>query len=164
MLSTAYAIDGPTAVRYPRGAGPGTPLTPGLETLPVGKGEIRRHGRRVALLAFGTLLAPALEAGEALDATVANMRFLKPLDHALVKELAETHELLVSVEENAVIGGGGSEIARALETQGLRTPLLRLGLPDRFIDHGDQAQLLAQLGLDGEGIAASIRKLNNRAD
>ena len=158
MLTTAYRIDGPSAVRYPRGAGPGVSPGAGLDELPVGKGEVRRRGRDVALLAFGTLLAPALEAGAALDATVANMRFVKPLDHALVKELATTHTRLVSIEENAVIGGAGAEIARSLETQGLKTPLLRLGLPDRFIDHGDQALLLAELGLDAKGITDSVRK------
>ncbi|OHC71292.1 MAG: 1-deoxy-D-xylulose-5-phosphate synthase [Rhodocyclales bacterium GWA2_65_20] len=158
MLTTAYRIDGPSAVRYPRGAGPGAPLAAGLEALPLGQGEVRRRGRDVALLAFGTLLAQAEEAGATLDATVANMRFVKPLDHALVRELAATHAFLVCIEENAVIGGAGAEIARALESQGLKTPLLRLGLPDRFIDHGDQAQLLAELGLDAKGITASVRK------
>ncbi len=158
MLCTAFAIDGPTAVRYPRGNGPGAALDASLDTLPVGKGEVRRRGKGVAILAFGTLLGAALEAGETLDATVANMRFVKPLDHALIKELAASHDLLVSVEENAVVGGAGSEVARSLEAQGLKTPLLRLGLPDRFIDHGDQASLLAELGLDAKGIAASIKK------
>jgi 1-deoxy-D-xylulose-5-phosphate synthase len=157
MLTTAYRLDAPTAVRYPRGTGPGSKLDTGLEAVPVGKGEIRRRGRDVALLAFGTLLAPALQAGDTLDATVANMRFVKPLDEALLKELAGSHTLLVSVEENAVIGGAGSEVARCLERLGLATPLLRLGLPDRFIDHGDQAQLLADVGLDAKGIVASIR-------
>jgi 1-deoxy-D-xylulose-5-phosphate synthase len=157
MLTTAYRLDAPTAVRYPRGTGPGSKLDAGLEAVPVGKGEIRRRGRDVALLAFGTLLAPALQAGDTLDATVANMRFVKPLDEALLKELAGSHTLLVSVEENAVIGGAGSEVARCLERLGLATPLLRLGLPDRFIDHGDQAQLLADVGLDAKGIVASIR-------
>ncbi|CAG0951520.1 partial 1-deoxy-D-xylulose-5-phosphate synthase, partial [Rhodocyclaceae bacterium] len=161
MLTTAFHIDAPTAVRYPRGAGPGTTISQSLDTLLVGKGEIRRRGKGVAILAFGTLLTPALEAGDALDATIANMRFVKPLDHALVKELAESHALLVSVEENSVIGGAGSEVARSLEIQGLKTPLLRLGLPDHFVDHGDQALLLAELGLDANGIQESIRKFNS---
>ena len=159
MLTTAYRTDGPSAVRYPRGAGPGVTPTQELDALPLGRGEVRRRGKNVALLAFGTLLGAALEAGATLDATVANMRFVKPLDHALVKELAATHTLLVSIEENAVIGGAGAEIARSLETQGLKTPLLRLGLPDSFIDHGDQALLLAEIGLDAKGIIASISKL-----
>jgi 1-deoxy-D-xylulose-5-phosphate synthase len=161
MLTTAYRIDGPTAVRYPRGTGPGVCIAADLATIPVGKGEIRRRGQRIALLAFGTVLAAALEAAEALDATVANMRFVKPLDHALVQQLAEEHALLVTIEENAIIGGAGSEVARALEAAGLNTPLLRLGLPDRFIDHGDQGLLLSELGLDAKGILGSIRKFNN---
>ena len=158
MLSTAYKIDGPTAVRYPRGSGPGTIPDKALDTLPVGKGEIRRQGSKVAILAFGSMVSPALQAGETLDATVANMRFIKPLDHALVRELAETHDLLVSIEENTLIGGAGSEVARSLEEQGLNTPLLRLGLPDEFIEHGDAPSLLAQHGLDSAGIVATINK------
>jgi 1-deoxy-D-xylulose-5-phosphate synthase len=157
MLTTAFRLEAPTAVRYPRGGGPGVALDPGLETLPVGKGEVRRRGRDIALLAFGTLLAPALQAGETLDASVANMRFVKPLDEALIKELAASHSLLVSIEENSIIGGAGAEVARTLETHGLKTPLLRLGLPDHFIDHGDQAQSLAEVGLDVKGILASVR-------
>ncbi|MDE2598871.1 MAG: 1-deoxy-D-xylulose-5-phosphate synthase [Rhodocyclaceae bacterium] len=161
MLTTAYRIDGPTAVRYPRGSGPGTVPDPALDTLPVGKGEIRRQGKRVAILAFGSMVAPALQAGETLDATVANMRFIKPLDHDLVRELAQSHDLLVSVEENALIGGAGSEVARSLEDRGLKTPLLRLGLPDEFIEHGDAPNLLAQHGLDSAGIVATISKALN---
>jgi 1-deoxy-D-xylulose-5-phosphate synthase len=157
MLTTAFRLDAPTAVRYPRGGGPGVALDPGLETLPVGKGEVRRRGRDIALLVFGTLLAPALQAGDALDASVANMRFVKPLDEALVKELAASHSLLVSIEENSVVGGAGAEVARTLEALGLQTQLLRLGLPDHFVDHGDQAQLLADVGLDAKGILASVR-------
>jgi len=157
MLNTAFHFDGPTAVRYPRGGGLGVPPRLTFETLPVGKGEVRRQGKRVAILAFGTLLGAALEAAEALDATVANMRFVKPLDHALVKQLAATHELLVSIEENAIIGGAGAEVARSLEMQGLTTPLIRMGLPDHFIEHGDQGQMLAELGLDATGI---IRRVN----
>jgi len=157
MLSTAYRIDGPSAVRYPRGSGPGVAIAPDLDTLPVGRGEIRRTGRRVALLAFGAMLAPALKAAEALDATVANMRFVKPIDAELVARLAGEHDLLVSIEENALIGGAGAEVAHALETAGSSTPLLRLGLPDRFIDHGDTVLLLAEAGLDGAGIELSVR-------
>jgi len=159
MLSTAFHHQGPAAVRYPRGAGPGVRPEPSLATLPLGKGELRRCGRRVALLAFGSMLAPALGAAEKLDASVANMRFVKPIDADLIRQLAGSHELLVSVEENALIGGAGAEVARCLEESGLATPLLRLGLPDRFIDHGDSAQLLAQVGLDGPGIIASVTKV-----
>ena len=157
MLSTAFTLNGPSAVRYPRGNGPGATMEPGLEPLPVGRGELRRNGKRIALLAFGSMLTPALKAGETLDATVANMRFVKPLDTELVCQLAASHELLVTIEENALIGGAGAEVARTLELSGLRTPLLRLGLPDRFIDHGDSASLLTEIGLDDAGIVRSVR-------
>jgi len=157
MLSTAYALDCPSMVRYPRGGGSGAVPEENLETIPLGKGEIRRHGKDVALLAFGSLLPAALAAGDELDATVANMRFVKPLDIELICELAGNHSLLVSIEENAVIGGAGSEIERALAEHGLNVPLIRLGLPDRFIDHGEQGQLLAELGLDKAGIVRSVR-------
>ena len=161
MLTTAYRCDGPSAVRYPRGSGPGTTLDKALLDLPLGKGEIRRRGQKIALLAFGSMLTPALEAAEVLDATVANMRFVKPLDRALIIELAREHSWLISVEENAVIGGAGSEVARVLEEIGSATPLLRLGLPDHFIEHGDQALLLAELGLDREGIVLSARRFTD---
>ncbi len=158
MLTTAFLHDGPSAVRYPRGHGPGVQTQKELAALPLGKGEIRRSGSRIALLAFGSLLAPALEAGDMLNATVANMRFVKPLDHALVKELAFDHDLLVTLEENAVIGGAGAEVARSLEEQGLSARLLRLGLPDRFTEHGDSATLLAQLGLDATSITERVKQ------
>src|SRR5574343_480365 len=158
MLSTAYAHDGPSMVRYPRGSGAGTIPSTQLDTLPLGKGEIRRHGQGVALLAFGTLLAPALAAGDELDATVANMRFVKPIDIDLIVELAGNHSLLVTLEENAVNGGAGSEVERVLADHGITVPVLRLGLPDRFIDHGEQGQLLAELGLDKDGIVRSVRE------
>jgi 1-deoxy-D-xylulose-5-phosphate synthase len=158
MLTTAMGIDGPSAVRYPRGGGSGVTPETALTALPVGKGEIRRQGKGVALLAFGSMVQAALGAGDALDASVANMRFVKPLDRELLAELARNHELLVSVEENALIGGAGSEVARALEEMGLTVPLLRLGLPDHFIDHGDQNLLLAELGLDVDGIVRQVRQ------
>jgi len=158
MLTTAMGIDGPSAVRYPRGGGSGVTPETALTTLPVGKGEIRRQGKGVALLAFGSMVQAALGAGDILDASVANMRFVKPLDRELLAELARNHELLVSVEENALIGGAGSEVARALEEIGLAVPLLRLGLPDHFIDHGDQNLLLAELGLDVDGIVRQVRQ------
>ena len=144
-------------VRYPRGSGTGSIPSTQLDTLPLGKGEIRRQGQGIALLAFGTLLAPALAAGEELDATVANMRFVKPLDIDLIVDLAGNHSLLVTIEENAVIGGAGSEVERALAERGLDVPVIRLGLPDRFVDHGEQGQLLAELGLDKEGIVRAVR-------
>ena len=165
MLSTAYTLDCPSMVRYPRGSGTGAIPSPELDTLPLGKGEIRRQGHGVALLAFGPLLSAALAAGDELDATVANMRFVKPIDKALIVELAGNHSLLVTIEENAVIGGAGSEVERVLAENGLTVPVLRLGLPDRFIDHGEQGQLLSELGLDKEGIVRTIReKLGARAD
>ncbi len=157
MLSTGLALPGPSAVRYPRGAGPGAALDKPLAGLPVGKGEVRRKGKRVAILAFGAMLAPALEAGEVLDATVANMRFVKPLDEALIRELAETHEILVTVEEHALIGGAGSAVCEVLASIKSGNQIVLLGLPDRFIDHGDPARLLASLGLDGAGIVKSIK-------
>ena len=162
MLSTAYAHEGPSMVRYPRGAGNGSIPSTQLDVLPVGKGEIRRQGQRVALLAFGTLLGAALSAGEQLDATVANMRYVKPIDAELIVELAGNHSLLVTIEENAVIGGAGSEVERVLAERGIKVPVLRLGLPDRFVDHGEQGQLLAELGLDADGIVSSVRNQLNQ--
>ncbi|WP_345794928.1 1-deoxy-D-xylulose-5-phosphate synthase [Thauera sp. JM12B12] len=156
MLYTAVQHPGPTAVRYPRGGGTGVAPQTGMQALPIGKGEIRRHGKRVALLAFGSLVPVAHEVGEAIDATVANMRFVKPIDEALIAELAASHDLLVTIEENAVIGGAGAEIARVVDRLPTRPRVLRLGLPDHFIDHGDQGQLLAAVGLDKAGILASI--------
>ena len=155
--STAYALDGPSMVRYPRGSGSGNIPSTQLDTLPLGKGEILRGGNNIALLAFGSLVPVALAAGEELDATVVNMRFIKPLDSELIVAMAGNHSLLVSIEENAVIGGAGSEIERVLAERGVQVPLLRLGLPDRFIDHGEQGQLLAELGLDKEGIVRAVR-------
>ncbi len=158
MLFTAVRHDGPAAVRYRRGSGPGVAPVKQMTALPIGKGEVRREGKRIALLAFGSLLGVALEAGEALDATVANMRFVKPLDEALVAQLAANHELLVTVEENVVIGGAGGEVSRVLDGLADRPRVLRLGLPDHFIDHGDQAKLLASVGLDKTGILAAIER------
>jgi len=161
MLTAAYRLDGPSAVRYPRGTGPGVAIEKALVGLPVGKGEIRRRGRDVALLAFGSMMTPALAAGEDLDASVANMRFVKPIDRELILALAAEHSLLVSVEENAVIGGAGSEVERVLEELASPPRLLRLGIPDHFIEHGDQARLLAEVGLDRDGIVAAVRARQN---
>jgi 1-deoxy-D-xylulose-5-phosphate synthase len=155
-LTTAYRQNHPVAVRYPRGSGAGVAVQPGFAELPWGKGEIRRQGERIAILAFGTLLYPALEAAERLNCTVANMRFVKPLDAALVEELARTHEAIVTVEEGCLMGGAGSAVMEALHAARLATPVLALGLPDTFIDHGDAGKLLAMLGLDANGIAQSI--------
>lgn len=158
MLYTAVCHDGPTAVRYPRGSGTGVAPETAMTALPIGKAETKRQGKRIALLAFGSMVNTATAVGEVLDATVVNMRFIKPLDDALIVELAASHDLLVTIEENAVIGGAGSEVARVVETLAERPRVLRLGLPDNFIDHGEQGQLLASIGLDKDGILASIAK------
>ena len=157
MLTTGFQHDGPAAVRYPRGAALGDPGSE-LKSLEIGKGEIRRTGKGVAILAFGSMLKPALEAAEALDATVADMRFVKPLDLELVKRLAESHRLIVTVEEHQIMGGAGSAVLEVLAQERPHGKVLLLGLPDRFIDHGDPARLLASLGLDADGIRASIEK------
>lgn len=158
LLTTAFEQDHPVAVRYPRGAGAGVAIDPELTSLPWGKGEVRRRGERIAILAFGTLLYPALAAGEALGATVANMRYVKPLDVALVAELARTHDAIVTVEEGCLMGGAGSAVLEALQAERIEIPVLQLGLPDVFVEHGDPARLLAACGLDAAGIEQSILK------
>jgi 1-deoxy-D-xylulose-5-phosphate synthase len=157
MLYTAFQLNGPSAVRYPRGAGVGIKLVKTMTALPIGKGEIRRQGKKIALLAFGSMLHPCLQAADEMDATVANMRFVKPLDEALVASLASTHDCLVTIEENVVMGGAGSAVAECLETLGIAIPLLQLGLPDRFVEHGDHASQLSNCGLDKTGIMAAVR-------
>jgi 1-deoxy-D-xylulose-5-phosphate synthase len=156
LLYTAMQLNTPSAVRYPRGTGPGVAINHELRALPIGKGELRRKGKRVAILSFGTMLAPALRAAEELDATVANMRFVKPIDAELVLRLAREHELLVTVEENVVQGGAGSAVAECLQQHGIVIPLLQLGLPDRFIEQGEHAKMLADCGLDADGLIAAI--------
>ncbi|HEX9672944.1 MAG TPA: 1-deoxy-D-xylulose-5-phosphate synthase [Burkholderiales bacterium] len=158
MLYTGFQMASPAAVRYPRGTGPGVEVRKEMTALAIGKGEIRRRGKSVAILAFGAMLKPALEAAGELDATVANMRFVKPLDEALVWELADSHDLLVTIEENVVMGGAGSAVLEALQRARKRVPVLQLGLPDRFIDQGDPAIQLAHVGLNKDGIAKSIRE------
>ncbi|MBL8438231.1 MAG: 1-deoxy-D-xylulose-5-phosphate synthase [Zoogloeaceae bacterium] len=160
MLYTAYRHDGPTAVRYPRGGGLGVTPKDEMTALPLGKGEIRRTGGEIAILSFGGFLGTALQVGDALDATVANMRFVKPLDTALIEEMARSHTTLVTLEENAVAGGVGSEVSRHVHQLGLTTRVLTLGLPDRFIDHGDQHRLLASVGLDAAGIREAISRFH----
>jgi 1-deoxy-D-xylulose-5-phosphate synthase len=157
LLSTGFRHHGPAAVRYPRGTGPGATIDPSLESVPVGKGVLRRSGHDVAILAFGTVLAPALSAAGELDASVADMRFVKPLDTALIEELSATHRLLVTVEENVVAGGAGAAVAEFLSERGIVMPLLQLGLPDRFLEHGKPQDMLRDAGLDAAGIEASIR-------
>ena len=158
MLYTAFRHDGPAAVRYPRGTGPGVAVSRDLTELPFGRAELRRSGKRIAFLAFGSMVQPALEAGEALDATVVNMRWVKPLDTEMIETLARSHEAFVTIEEHAVPGGAGSACLEAMAALGLARPVLQLGLPDRFIDHGDPALLLRLQGLDAEGITQSVQK------
>ena len=158
MLSTAYQYQGPAAVRYPRGAGIGAIVEKPLTTIALGKGVIKRAGQSIAILAFGTMVAPGLAAAEELNATLANMRFVKPLDVELLVQLAREHDYLVTVEEGCIMGGAGAAVAEAMAAQGIVKPLLILGLPDKFIDHGDTAHLLHNVGLDGPGICASIRQ------
>ncbi|MFN4005096.1 MAG: 1-deoxy-D-xylulose-5-phosphate synthase [Hylemonella sp.] len=158
LLTTAFEQDHPVAVRYPRGAGVGVAPEPGLQGLPYGKGELRRQGQGIAILAFGTLLYPALEAAERLGATVVNMRWAKPLDTELLLQVAAAHEALVTVEEGCIMGGAGSAVMEALQAAGLVRPVLQLGLSDRFIEHGDPVKLLALQGLDAAGIQAAIER------
>jgi 1-deoxy-D-xylulose-5-phosphate synthase len=157
MLQTAYLHQGPSLVRYPRGAGPGVPVGTGLGSLPWGKGKVRRQGQGVALLAFGSLVAACATAASILDLTLANMRFVKPLDLDLILDLARSHDLLVTVEENAVAGGAGSAVSEALSAAGLATRCLHFGLPDRYIEHAAHEAQLAACGLDAAGIVAAVR-------
>ena len=156
MLYTAFQLNGPAAVRYPRGSGTGVAIEKTMAALPIGQADIRRQGKHVAILAFGSMLAPALVVGQALNATVVNMRFIKPLDESLVLKLACTHELLVTVEENMVSGGAGSAVNECLAARGVVADCLNLGLPDRFVEHGERAELLADCGLDADGIRLAI--------
>ncbi|MCC2680703.1 MAG: 1-deoxy-D-xylulose-5-phosphate synthase [Nitrosospira multiformis] len=159
MLYTAFQMNTPAAVRYPRGSGSGVTPQKEMQMLPIGRGEIRREGAEIALLAFGSMLQPCLEAAEELNATVANMRFVKPLDDDLVASLAANHELLVTVEENTVMGGAGSAVLESLSARGRTVPVLQLGLPDTFLDQGDPSQMLSECGLDREGIVQAIRAI-----
>jgi 1-deoxy-D-xylulose-5-phosphate synthase len=162
LLNTCYRHPGPASVRYPRGAGTGVAAGDSLEPVEIGRAVVRRRGAGVALLVFGTLLAAAAQAAEALDATLVDMRFVKPIDEALLAELAQSHQLFVTVEEAAVMGGAGSAVVVYLKREAIALPVLQLGLPDEFIDHGDQRTILAGLGLDAAGIEASIRQRLNR--
>lgn len=162
LLTTGYLFDGPAAVRYPRGSGPNHPIDPDLQPVEIGKGVIRRRGGRVALLVFGVQLAEAMKVAESLDATVVDMRFVKPLDEALVRELAGSHELLVTIEENAVMGGAGSAVGEFLASEGLEVPLLQLGLPDYYVEHAKPSEMLAECGLDAAGIEKAVRQRLDR--
>lgn len=156
MLYTAFLLDTPTAVRYPRGSGCGASIDAQMVALPVGRGLTRRQGQKIAILAFGSMLQPALEAAEQLDATVADMRFVKPLDSELIKALADTHKLIVTIEENVVAGGAGSAVLEAMQHLNISTETLCLGLPDKFIEHGVHETMLAECGLSAKGIIAAI--------
>jgi 1-deoxy-D-xylulose-5-phosphate synthase len=156
LLSTAYAQEHPVAVRYPRGSGAGVAVPASLDGLPFGKGEIRQQGSTIALLAFGTLLQPALEAAKTIGATVVNMRWAKPLDTELLLQVARSHQALVTLEEGAVMGGAGSAVLETLQAADVQIPVLQLGLRDAFIEHGDPVKLMAMQGLDAAGIQASV--------
>ncbi|HBO4676379.1 TPA: 1-deoxy-D-xylulose-5-phosphate synthase [Pseudomonas aeruginosa] len=162
LLTTGYLFDGPAAVRYPRGSGPNHPIDPDLQPVEIGKGVVRRRGGRVALLVFGVQLAEAMKVAESLDATVVDMRFVKPLDEALVRELAGSHELLVTIEENAVMGGAGSAVGEFLASEGLEVPLLQLGLPDYYVEHAKPSEMLAECGLNAAGIEKAVRQRLDR--
>jgi 1-deoxy-D-xylulose-5-phosphate synthase len=156
MLTTGLRYEGPAAVRYPRGTGPGAAIEPTLDTLPIGKAQLRRTGSRLALLAFGATAAAAEQVGAELGLTVVNMRFIKPLDRALVLELARTHEGFVTIEDNVVAGGAGSAVSELLNAEGVLLPVLQLGLPDAFQHHASREDLLAEAGIDAAGIRAAV--------
>jgi 1-deoxy-D-xylulose-5-phosphate synthase len=158
MLTTGHLFKGPAAVRYPRGSGPNAVIEAALEPLEIGVGVVRRQGSQVALLVFGVQLAEALQVGESLDATVVDMRFVKPLDQALVLQLADSHALLVTIEENSIMGGAGSAVSEFLAAQNRQQPLLQLGLPDYYVEHAKPSQMLAECGLDAAGIEAAVRQ------
>jgi 1-deoxy-D-xylulose-5-phosphate synthase len=158
MLFTATTLAGPSAVRYPRGTGPGVPVQEAMRALPVGRAELRREGHcGLLLLSFGVLLPSVLAVGEQLDATVVNMRFIKPLDEELVLQLSSRHFGVVTIEENAIAGGAGSAVGELLAQENIRLPLLNIGIPDRFIEHGTREDCLASAGLDATSLQATIK-------
>ena len=158
MLTTGFLHAGPASVRYPRGKGPGVAVQPTLESLPLGKAEVRHQGSRIAILAWGSMVTPALAAGKQLDATVVNMRFIKPIDEQLIRELAHSHDVFVTVEENVIAGGAGSAVNNFLQAQRLLKPVLNIGLPDSFVEQGSREELLALCGLDAQGIIAQVER------
>ncbi|MNF94098.1 1-deoxy-D-xylulose-5-phosphate synthase [compost metagenome] len=158
MLTTGHLYNGPAAVRYPRGTGPNATIDKDLEPIEIGKGVMRRQGNTVALLVFGVQMAEALKVAEKLDATVVDMRFVKPLDEALVREVAGSHELLVTIEENAIMGGAGGAVSEFLARENILKSVLHLGLPDVYVEHAKPAQMLAECGLDEAGIEAAVRE------
>jgi 1-deoxy-D-xylulose-5-phosphate synthase len=156
MLSTGFQHSGPASVRYPRGKGPGAAVSKSLDTLPIGKGELKHQGSRIAILAWGSMVTPALEVGKQLNASVANMRFIKPLDEELILSLAKSHDIFITVEENVLSGGAGSAVNLFLQQQKILMPVLNIGLPDSFIEQGTREELLAICSLDKAGILAQI--------
>ena len=159
MLSTAYYHQGPSAVRYPRGNGPGATIQAALTGLEIGRAEIRRQGKKVAILSFGSMLNISLQAADQCDATVVNMRFIKPLDQAMIAQIAKTHEIVITVEENTLLGGAGSAVLESLQALNFAGKTYSVGLPDTFIEHGSHEQMLTECGLSAEGILAVIKKL-----
>ena len=159
MLTTGFNHPGPASVRYPRGKGPGVTVESALTALSIGKAEIRHQGGRIAILAWGSMVTPALEAGKQLGATVVNMRFIKPIDEDMILDMAKSHDVLVTVEENVIAGGAGSAVNEFLQSQSILMPVLNIGLPDRFVEQGSREELLAMLELDGKGILARIEKV-----
>jgi 1-deoxy-D-xylulose-5-phosphate synthase len=157
LLSTAYHHNGPCAVRYPRGKGPGQKVEQGLQAVEVGKAVTRRRGKSVAILAFGSMVKPALDAAEILNATVLDMRFVKPLDEQIIGDMAASHQLLVTIEENSIQGGAGSAVNEFLLASNYLIPVLNLGLPDQFLEHGKAQEMLSAVGLDSSSITESIR-------
>ncbi len=163
MLYTAVQLDGPAAVRYPRGRGPGVAVERTMQALPVGRAEIRRQGGSgLALLAFGTMVAPAAAVADALDATLVNMRFVKPLDEDTIASIAASHRAIVTMEENVIAGGAGSAVLECLQQRGLVMPVLRLGVPDQFIEHGSREDNLRTAGLDAAALAAAVESFWRR--
>lgn len=162
MLYTGFLLDQPAAVRYPRGSGPGAEIRQDMTAIPVGKAELRRQGKGIAILAFGVMLETALEAGEELDATVINMRFVKPVDEAIIIDMAASHNLLVTIEENVVQGGAGSAVSEVLSAHGVSHPIIHYGLPDRLIQHGSREDMLKDARLDKEGLLDFIRQYNHK--
>ncbi|MEI6145755.1 MAG: transketolase C-terminal domain-containing protein, partial [Methylococcales bacterium] len=156
MLSTGYLFEGPAAVRYPRGKGPGVTVQASLEPLEIGKAEIRHQGSRIAILAWGSMVTPALTVGKQLNATVVNMRFIKPIDEQLLLDIAKSYDVLVTVEENVIAGGAGSAVNNFLQAKRILMPVLNIGLPDSFVEQGTREELLAVCGLDAQSILAKI--------
>jgi len=156
MLTTGYNYEGPASVRYPRGKGPGTVVDTNFSELEIGKAEIRHKGGRMAILAWGSMVTPALEAGKQLGATVVNMRFIKPIDETIILEMAKTHDVIVTIEENVLAGGAGSAINEFLQAQKILMPVLNIALPDEFVEQGTREELLSECGLDTQGILSSI--------